>query len=688
MRFPPSLLDDIRARLPVSAVVGRRVKLVKSGREWKGLSPFQQEKTPSFYVNDQKGFYHCFSSGRHGDIFRFVTETEGLTFPEAVERLAQEAGVSLPVVTPEAIQQERKRKDLYDVMELAAKFFEAQLQRPIGAAARAYLDKRQFSDRTQAEFRMGYAPDGRDTLLSYLRNQGITDDQLIDCGLVVVPEEKGRAIYDRFRNRLMIPIQDGQGRVVAFGGRVLDPEGKPKYLNSPETVLFKKGFLVFNGHRAREPAFKAGTIIATEGYLDAIAVHQAGLRNVVATLGTAFTEEQIATLWRYAPEPVICFDGDRAGVGAANRAIDRILPVLKTGFSFRFAFLPEGQDPDDMIKAKGIEAFADTTARAIGLWDALWRRETDGLDLATPERQAMFDKRMQELVAQIGDPLVKRRYELQSRLRVSQLIWEVSRRGTAAAARLSKKVQATSRETISALIPADAINIERIFLGLCIQFPDLAERQRDRIVGLDFKGVCLLPDGSQCRFQTFVSDVMRVIDDEGVDLAAADKFRAFYNQLNPEFMEALDDLHGRESLSGLGGSGQPWGYRLSERFPALRSAPPESFIERCFAVMLARLEHRTAREELARLWQQAPDDADEGWFERVVATKTFVENWEVELFEAEQALDQEAEQIVKVAEQRPRIVAGQLQPTFVDVAMPERISAAMARSYEESAVEF
>ncbi|MGL4241509.1 MAG: DNA primase, partial [Beijerinckiaceae bacterium] len=343
---------------------------------------------------------------------------EGLTFPEAVERLAREAGVPLPEVTPEAIQQEKKRKDLYDVMELAAKFFEAQLQRPIGQAARDYLAKRQFSDRTQAEFRMGYAPDGRDTLLSYMRNQGVTDEQMIDTGLVVVPEERGRAIYDRFRNRLMIPIQDGQGRVVAFGGRVLDPDGKPKYLNSPETVLFKKGYLVFNGHRAREAAFKAGTVIATEGYLDAIAVHQAGMRNVVATLGTAFTEEQIATLWRYAPEPIICFDGDRAGVGAAHRAIDRILPALKTGFSFRFAFLPEGQDPDDMIRKKGVEAFADVTAKAAGLWDALWQRETANLDLSTPERQAMFDKRMQELVAQIGDPLVKRRYELQSRLRV------------------------------------------------------------------------------------------------------------------------------------------------------------------------------------------------------------------------------------------------------------------------------
>jgi DNA primase len=683
MRFPPSLLDEIRARLPVSAVVGRRVKLVKSGREWKGLSPFQQEKTPSFYVNDQKGFYHCFSSGRHGDIIRFVTETEGLTFPEAVERLAREAGVTLPEITPEAIQQERKRKDLYDVMELAAKFFESQLQRPTGRIAREYLQQRRFTERTQAEFRMGYAPDGRDTLMSHLKGQGVTEDQLIDTGLVVVPEEKGRGVYDRFRNRLMIPIQDSQGRVVAFGGRVLDPEGKPKYLNSPETTLFKKGFLVFNGHRAREAAFKAGTIIATEGYLDAIAVHQAGMRNVVATLGTAFTEEQIATLWRYAPEPIICFDGDRAGVGAANRAIDRILPALKTGFSFRFAFLPEGQDPDDMIKAKGVEAFAEAMARASGLWDALWRRETDNLDLTTPERQAMFDKRMQELVGLITDPLVKRRYELQSRMRVSQLIWEVSRRGTAAAG-LSRRTKATSRETLSAVIPADAINIERIFLGLCVQYPDLAERQHDRIVNIDLKGSHPLPEGGACTYSAFMGDVLRVIHDDAAEGAQESAFHTFYSALNPEFMETLDDLHGREV-----GGGNPWGHRLLERFPTLRAAPPESFIERCFALILSRLEHRTAKDEMARLWRDAPSDADDAWYERVLATKIFVENWEVELFDAEQALDQESEQIMKAAAPRPRAGVGADGQTFLEApAMPERISAAMARSYEASEVEF
>jgi DNA primase len=278
---------------------------------------------------------------------------------------------------------------------------------------------------------------------------------------------------------------------------------------------------------------------------------------------------------------------------------------------------------------------------------------------------------------------VKRRYELQSRLRVSQLIWEVSRRGTAAAG-LSRRTKATSRETLSVAIPTDAINIERIFLGLCVQYPDLAERHRDRIVTIDLKGSHALPEGGACTYGAFVGDVMRVIDDDAATGAQEGAFRAFYNALNPEFMETLDDLHGREV-----GGGAAWGHRLLDRFPTLRAAPPETFIERCFALILSRLEHRTAREELARLWRDTPQDADEAWFERVLATKTFVENWEAELFEAEQALDQEAEQIMKAATARPRPIAGTEGQTFLDPpGMPERISAAMARSYEASEAEF
>jgi DNA primase len=612
MRFTPGLLDEIRARLPVSVVVGRRVKLVKSGREFKGLSPFQPEKTPSFYVNDQKGFYHCFSSGKHGDIFRFVTETEGLPFPEVVERLANEAGVTLPKFAPEAVEQEKKRKDLYDVVELAAKFFEAQLQKPVGAAARAYLAKRQFTDRTQAEFRMGFAPESRDALLIHLRSHNVSDQQMIDAGLVIEPEGD-RALYDRFRNRVIIPIQDGQGRVVAFGGRVLDPEGKPKYLNSPETALFKKGFLVFNGHRAREAAFKAGTVIATEGYLDAIAVWQAGIRHVVATLGTAFTEEQI--------------------VAAANRAIDRILPALKTGFSFRFAILPQGQDPDDLIKSKGVEAFDAIVTTGSGLWEFLWQRETSQLDISTPDKQAIFDKRMSDLVREIQDPLVRRRYELQTRIRVNQLIWDVSKAisRTFLYKRLSKK----TFELESTPFPGDQINIETIFLGLCIHYPDLAERHRDRIVGVDFKGTVILKGVGVCKFSNFLNDVMRVFD----DYPASEKksFRQFYNFLNPEFMECLDYLHGREIVR----RNLHWGHNLKERFPVLKEAPEEEFIERCFHLLLCKLELRAAEDEHEQYAGGEEDGDPDEWFERVVAMKRYLQNQGELIYSVETELTEE-----------------------------------------------
>jgi DNA primase len=642
VRFPPSILDEIRARLPVSAVVGRRVKLAKSGRELKGLSPFQAEKTPSFYVNDQKGFYHCFSSGKHGDIFRFVTETEGLSFPEAVERLAGEAGVLLPKVAPEAVEQEKKRKDLYDVMEIAAKFFEAQLQKPVGAAARAYLAKRQFSERTQAEFRMGFAPEGRDALLLHLRAQGVTDRQMIDAGLVIEPDDN-RGIYDRFRNRVIIPIQDGQARVVAFGGRVLDPDAKPKYLNSPETALFKKGYLVFNGHRAREAAFKAGSVIATEGYLDAIAVWQAGMRHVVATLGTAFTEEQIATLWRYAPEPIICFDGDKAGIGAANRAIDRILPALKTGYSFRFAILPGGQDPDDLIKAKGIDAFADVTAKAIGLWDALWQRETQGFDARSPDRQAMLEKAFRDLIGQIGDPLVRRRYELSVRFRLNQYFWEQGggRRGPkiggkAGVNREPVKLSANG-QNLTAQAPRYG-SVERIFLGLCIHFPDLTERHRERIATLKLRGDFKSEIHGTTTYDRFLTDILRVIDEyEGPEQSE------FYNLLDPYFMECLDFMHGREDQR----RGLHWGHRVIEAFPVLKASPDEAFMERCFDHFIRLLEFREAEDELTALSTTPADQLTDAWAERlfqlkrdIEADRAVLDTTEQELAEAAAAMGQ------------------------------------------------
>ena len=417
MKFSDSFLDEIRTRLPVSQVVSRRVPLKRAGREWKGLSPFNKEKTPSFTVNDQKGFYHCFSSSKHGDIFTFIMETEGLSFPEAVERLAGEAGVPMPAPDPQYERAAKERLGLIDALEAAAKLFEEALLGPVGREALAYAEQRGMTRETLKEFRVGYAPGSRDALKSALLKQGFTETQLLDTGLVIKPDD-GRPTYDRFRNRLTIPILDVKSRVIAFGARALAPDAQPKYLNSPETRLFDKGSMVYNFARARQAAFEKNALIVVEGYMDVIALHQAGFTNVVATLGTAFTERQMEQLWLLAPEPIICFDGDRAGEAAAARAVDRMLPHLREGHSFRFAFLPQGQDPDDLVRGAGPAAFAACAAAARPLIDVLWTREMAASSLDTPERRAAFEATLETLLDGIANTRVKDHYrrEVKNRL--------------------------------------------------------------------------------------------------------------------------------------------------------------------------------------------------------------------------------------------------------------------------------
>src|SRR5450432_2802541 len=339
MRFTPQFLDDLRARLPVSEVVGRRVKLKRAGKEWKGLSPFQQEKSPSFTVNDQKGFYHDFSSGKHGDIISFLMETEGVAFTEAVERLAAMAGLALPAVTPDAAKHEQRRKTLYDVMELAAKFFADTLASRHGAKARGYLADRAISPAVQLQFRIGYAPGDAQTrfaLKEHLGASGIPVEDMVEAGLLIAGDDIP-VPYDRFRDRVMFPIQDLRGRVIAFGGRALEKDVAAKYLNSPETPLFHKGDNLYNLAPARLAAHNGSPLVVVEGYVDVIAMVGAGFPASVAPLGTALTENQLALLWKMADEPILCFDGDRAGQKAAYRAADLALPQLKPGKSLRFA---------------------------------------------------------------------------------------------------------------------------------------------------------------------------------------------------------------------------------------------------------------------------------------------------------------------------------------------------------------
>jgi DNA primase len=402
MRFGPHLLEEILRRTDIVQLVGRRVKLSRKGRTLWGCCPFHNEKSASFKVENERRRYKCFGCGASGDAFRWLMETEGLSFPEAVERLAGEAGVELPKWTAEEEAREEKKKSLYDVIEAACLFFEEQLRAAAGAEARDYLRSRGLNGEVAKQFRLGYAPSGHATLIEHLKTRNITVDDMIAAGLVR-PAQEDRGARDFFFDRLMFPIGDGRGRIVAFGGRGLSPDAKPKYINTGETTLFSKGQLLYNFATARPAAIKAQSIIVAEGYMDVIALVRAGFAHAVAPLGTALTEDQLHLLWRTAPEPIMAFDGDDAGLRAAQRAARLALPHLKAGYSLRFAFLPSGEDPDSFLRTNGPAAMKKILDEALPLSQVLWRVETEGKDFSTPERRAGLERALAEIVAAISD---------------------------------------------------------------------------------------------------------------------------------------------------------------------------------------------------------------------------------------------------------------------------------------------
>jgi DNA primase len=425
MRFSPSFLDDIRGRVSISSVVGRRVawdrRKTNAGKgDYWACCPFHNEKSPSFHVDDRKGRYYCFGCKQSGDIFTFLVEKEGAAFPEAVERLAAEAGLAMPVVSEDDVKREEVRASLYDVMEIAAKFFEAELQSARGARARGYLSDRQLTAAIQKEFRLGYGPDDRHALRDHLASKNVSVEQMAEAGLVISGDDIPVA-YDRFRDRLMFPIRDPRGRVIAFGGRALKADVPAKYLNSPETPLFHKGAVLYNHDKARAAAHETGEIIAVEGYIDVIAMHRAGMPYAVAPLGTALTEDQLGLLWKMAAEPTLCFDGDSAGVKASYRALDLALPLLKPGHSLKFAVLPEGQDPDDLLKGQGPEAVKAVIAAAVPLSEVVWQRALSENDRTTPERKAQFEKDLRIQVSHIADENVRKHYMADVGARLDQL---------------------------------------------------------------------------------------------------------------------------------------------------------------------------------------------------------------------------------------------------------------------------
>ena len=413
MTLSPAFLDELRARTSLSALIGKSTKLTRAGREYKGCCPFHQEKTPSFYVNDDKGFYHCFGCSAHGDAIRWMTDQQGLPFIDAVKELAQAAGMEVPAPTRQDAERAERQKSLHDVMQAAADWFEQQLGGIDGTAARELIERRGITAETRRRFALGYAPDARGRLRAALREFG--DAMLVEAGLLIQVE--GKEPYDRFRDRLIIPIRDARGRVIAFGGRVLG-QGEPKYLNSPDTPLFDKGRTLYHLDCAAAAARRTGRVIVVEGYLDVIALAQAGIEEAVAPLGTALTEAQLERLWRLADVPMLCFDGDGAGQKAATRAARRALPLLAGGRSLAFVTLPDGQDPDDLVRAGGAAAFERCVAAGEPLVDRLWTHELASEPRDTPERRAGLRRRLADLAGEIGEPMVREEYQHEFRRRL------------------------------------------------------------------------------------------------------------------------------------------------------------------------------------------------------------------------------------------------------------------------------
>lgn len=414
MSLPPGFLEELRIRVSLSQVVGRKVmwdmrKSNQAKGDWWSPCPFHQEKTASFHVDDRKGFYYCFGCHAKGDAIAFLKDADNMGFMEAVETLAQEAGMTMPARDPRAQQKADERTELAEIMEAAVRHYRMQLSTGAAQDARAYLDKRGLDAATLERFDIGFAPDHRQGLFQHLTGRGVAADKIVDAGLCARPDDGG-APYDRFRGRIIFPIRDARGRCIALGGRAMDPNARAKYLNSPETLLFDKGRSLYNHGPARTAVGKDQRLVVAEGYMDVIALHTAGFEGAVAPLGTAITENQLAMLWAVAPEPVVALDGDKAGLRAAYRLIDLALPLMGAGKSLRFALMPEGQDPDDLIRAKGPAAMEEVLAKAIPMVDLLWRRETEGQVFDSPERRAALDHVLRDKIKAIPDQSLRHHY--------------------------------------------------------------------------------------------------------------------------------------------------------------------------------------------------------------------------------------------------------------------------------------
>jgi DNA primase len=511
MALPPGFLDELRARITLSQVVGRRVAWdarksnTAKGDHW-APCPFHTEKTASFHVDDRKGFYYCFGCHAKGDAVTFLRETENIGFMEAVERLAREAGMTMPARDPEAAARSEARNGLVDTMEAAVRFYRAQLTGARAAAARAYLDNRGTGSDSRERFELGYAPPDSAALFGHLTVKGVPPAQIAAAGLCVLPEDGGQP-YDRFRDRIVFPIRDERGRAIAFGGRAMAANARAKYLNSPETALFDKGRSLYNIGPARGAAGRAGPLVVVEGYMDVIALVQAGIEAVVAPLGTAITADQLGLLWRVSDEPVIALDGDRAGIAAGQRLVDLALPLLRPGKGLRFALMPAGQDPDDVIRAGGRAAFEALLAASRPMIELIWERETEGASLDSPERRAGLEARLRGHLERIGDPAIRAHYQSDLRARAAAL-FRAGRPGRTdapgrgrGAARFRPEPEAVRARTRASLLgrSGDATTGARVresaILAGCLGHAQVAHAVEDRLERLAF----LCPDLARIR---------------------------------------------------------------------------------------------------------------------------------------------------------------------------------------------
>ncbi|MBD3662518.1 DNA primase [Sulfitobacter aestuariivivens] len=488
MSLPPGFLDELRTRSSLSQVVGRKVMWDnRKSNQGKGdmwaPCPFHHEKTASFHVDDRKGYYYCFGCHAKGDAISFVRETENVSFIEAVEILAREAGMEVPKQDPRAQEKADRRTQLAEVTEMAVRWFRLQLQTGAAGEARDYLAQRGLSEAALERWEIGFAPDSWQGLWDALKGKGVEDDLILGAGLAK-PSAKGGKPYDTFRGRIMFPIRDARGRAIAFGGRAMDPNDNAKYLNSPETELFDKGRSLYNVREARTAAGKGQPLLVAEGYMDVIALVEAGFEAAVAPLGTAITESQLQMLWRIAPEPIITLDGDTAGQRAAMRLVDLALPQLEAGQSLRFAVMPEGQDPDDVLKTQGAGAVQKLLDAAMPMVRLLWQRETEGKVFDSPERKAALDKALREKITLIKDPSIRGHYGQE----IKDLRWHLFRpaaksRGQQGARRVwgNAAPQAPMPSTKASVLVTDTEGRsaqhlrEAVILAACFQCPEVVE---------------------------------------------------------------------------------------------------------------------------------------------------------------------------------------------------------------------